>query len=102
MNNNYYPSGGFPSDINTPQPALTSIPSIDPTQYSQTLLRRNRGKKATFYLSFSDSVEWRDKVFSGTIEAVGPDFVLIKDGDKFYLLWSIYIDYAEFNETPVY
>lgn len=101
MNNNYYPNEILTNDFNMTQ-ALANISSINPTYYSQTVIRRNKGKNATFYLSFSDSVEWRDKVFTGIIEDAGPDFVLLKDNNKYYLLWSIYINYAEFNEKPVY
>ena len=51
-------------------------------------------------MSFSDSIEWRDKVFEGVLEAWGRDFFLIHDtrNDKRYMLWNIYINYLEFSE----
>ena len=64
------------------------------------LIRKNIGKKATFYASFSDSIQWRDSVFDGIIEDAGKDYVLIynRDNNKRFLLWNVYLDYIAFDE----
>ena len=55
-------------------------------------------------MSFADSIEWRDRIFEGTLEAVGREFLLISDrqNNKWYMLWSIYIDFLEFNDEVIF
>ena len=49
-------------------------------------------------MSFADSIEWRDKVFVGKVESAGRDYVLLRtDNNKQLLLWSIYINFIEFE-----
>ena len=68
--------------------------------YAENLLELNRGKLATIYMSYSDSVEWRDKKFTGIIEDAGRDYALLSDPKtgKWWLLWLVYINYVEFDE----
>ncbi len=72
--------------------------------YIENILRLNRGKLATFYFSFPDSVEWRDKTFTGIIEAAGRDHIIISDPNtgKWYLLLMIYLNYVDFDEKINY
>ena len=67
------------------------------------LLNINIGKKVKIYISFPDSIEWRDKVFEGVLESVGIDYVLINDATSTpTLLQKIYIYYIEFEDRINY
>ena len=72
--------------------------------YIENILRLNKGKLATFYMSFPDSVEWRDKTFTGIIEAAGRDHIIISDPKtgRWYLLLMIYLNYVDFDEKINY
>ncbi len=72
---------------------------IDNT-YAEELLNKNIGKHIKVYTSFSDSIEWKDKIFEGTLEAWGRDFFLINDkmNNKWYMVWALYTNFIEFNE----
>ena len=56
------------------------------------------------HASFSDSVEWRDRVFTGIIEHAGRDNLVINDKEngKNYLILMIYLDFVEFDEEITY
>lgn len=125
MNTNYYNNPSFPSEGNfgpvtmNPQTGITQN-SMQPKNnqsintgtnmfpieqsYIENILRLNRGKLATFYMSFPDSVEWRDKVFTGIIEAAGRDHIIISDPKtgQWYLLLMIYLNYVDFDEKINY
>jgi spore germination protein Q len=121
MNTNYYQNPTFPnqpmmnSQIPNQQigpPAVNYPQNIDQNQnilpieqsFIENILRMNRGKLATFYMSFSDSLEWRDKSFTGIIEQSGRDHIIISDPKtgKWYLLLLIYLDYVVFDEKINY
>lgn len=72
--------------------------------YIENILRLNKGKLATLYFSFPDSVEWRDKTFTGIIEAAGRDHVIVSDPNngRWYLLLMIYLNYVDFDEKINY
>ena len=72
--------------------------------YIENIIRLNRGKLATFYMSYSDSNEWRDRIYKGIIEAAGVDHIIISDprDGKRYILLNIYLDWVEFNEEINY
>ena len=87
----------------------TSIPNnkIDmplEQSYIENLLRLNKGKKVKVLMSFSDSVNHRDKVFEGIIRSAGRDHIVLEDteNNKWYMLLMIYLDYVEFNENIIY
>ena len=61
--------------------------------YVDEYLKSNIGKRIEAHVSFSDSIEWRDSTFKGTLESVGKDYIVINYDNKHYLVWSIYIDY---------
>ena len=72
--------------------------------YIENIVRLNRGKLGTFYMTYSDSNEWRDRVYKGVIEAAGIDHIIISDprDGKRYVLLNIYLDWIEFNEEINY
>ena len=72
--------------------------------YIENILRNNIGKKVRVHTSFSDSVEWRDRVFTGIIEHAGRDNLIIndKENNKSYLILMIYLDFVEFDEEITY
>lgn len=67
--------------------------------YIENILRLNKGKIATIYLTFPDNREWNAKVVTGVIEAAGRDHVVVSDPQtgKRYLLLMIYLDYVTFE-----
>lgn len=66
--------------------------------YVENYLRKNLGKNVELHVSFCDSIEWRDSIFTGILEDVGKDFTVIKRDDKKYVIWNIYIDYLVLND----
>lgn len=76
--------------------------NADP-QYAENLFTLNHGKTVTVYFSYPDSIEWRDKVFTGIIVAAGRDYLLLRNNQgQTVLLWLVYINYATFNEEISY
>ena len=61
--------------------------------YVDDYLKSNLGKQVEVHVSFSDSIEWRDSIFKGTLETLGKDYIVINSNNKRYVIWSIYIDY---------
>ncbi len=55
-------------------------------------------------MTFTDSTEWRDRIFSGIIEQAGRDHLILSDPSdgKWYLLQLIYLDYIKFDEPIKY
>lgn len=70
--------------------------------YAQGVLQNNIGMSGYFFVSFPDSVDWRDKIFYGTLADAGNDYILIynEDNNEYYLVWSIYLNYATFDRKP--
>ena len=52
----------------------------------------------------NDSLEYRDKVYRGIIQAAGKDHIVISDtrDGKRYILLLVYLDYVEFDEPINY
>ena len=103
--------------LTPPLPQQTQIPYQQPyapapfnpskrveESYIENIIRLNRGKLGTFYMTYSDSNEWRDRVYKGVIEAAGVDHIIISDprDGKRYILLNIYLDWVEFNEEINY
>ncbi|MBD1379722.1 spore coat protein GerQ [Metabacillus arenae] len=88
-----------------PSPAQ-DIPGMLPLQesYIENILRLNRGKVATVYMTFENNKEWNAKVFKGAIEAAGRDHIILSDPKtgKRYLLLMVYLDYITFDEEINY
>ena len=111
MNGNFYQNPTFPSN-EIEKPGYTSPPGnissmagdYNEQSYIENILRLNKGRKVNAYMSFSDSSEWKDKVFSGIIEQAGKDHLIIKDitNGNWYLIKILYLDYVEFMEPINY
>ena len=110
MNGSYYQTPVFINDINRDTENIESNFSSQSNQYNmeqsyiENILRNNIGKKVRVHTSFSDSVEWRDRVFTGIIEHAGRDNLIIndKENNKSYLILMIYLDFVEFDEEITY
>lgn len=92
---NFIPQGTNQSNINK---------ISGDVDYAENILELNVGKFARFFMSYSDSLEWRDKVFSGIIEAAGRDYAVVRDqnNNTRHLLWTVYLNYVEFLEPIIY
>ena len=105
MNGSYYQTPVFINDISrdTDSPE-NKIPFTMEQSYIENILRNNAGKKVKVHASFSDSVEWRDRIFEGIIEHAGRDNLVLRsiDGQTYYLILMIYIDFFEFEEEIIY
>ena len=79
-------------------------PTTQEESYIENILRLNKGKVATLYLTFANNREWNAKVVTGVIEAAGRDHVIVSDPKtgKRYLLLMIYLDYVTFDEEILY
>ena len=92
MNNNNYYNPVYPNGY-----VDNGSTTFDNEQsYIENIIRLNKGKIGRFYMTFPDSLEWRDRVFSGIIEQSGKDHIIISDPTtgKWYLLLLIYLDYV--------
>lgn len=109
MNNNYYnpnmsnitPDNNFAnyaSSIND----SNVLPQEE--SYVENILRQNKGKIASFYMTYTDSNEWRDRIFTGVVEQAARDHIVISDPKtgKWYLLLTIYLDFIVFDEEIDY
>lgn len=103
MNNGYYnPNNmGFEQVPNIPS-GNNDLPMEQ--SYVENILRLNKGKIASFYMSYPDSNEWRNKIFTGRVEQAARDHVVVFDpkNGKWYLLLSIYLNYIVFDEEINY
>ncbi|HLG26849.1 MAG TPA: spore coat protein GerQ [Paenisporosarcina sp.] len=72
--------------------------------YIENILRLNKGKLATVYLTFENNREWNAKVVKGIIEAAGRDHLIVSEPatGKRYLIPLIYLDYVTFDEEILY
>ncbi len=73
----------------------TNVPDTNSFQgnYVENYLRNNLGKKVEVHASFCDSIDWRDSIFTGILESIGKDYIVIMNNNKKYIIWSIYLDY---------
>lgn len=72
--------------------------------YVENILRLNRGKMATFYMTYENNSQWNAKIFKGIIEAAGRDHIIISDpatGMRFLLL-TLNLDYVTFDGPIAY
>ena len=104
MNGSFYKSSVFPDDYkrDTAYPTNTDLPMEQ--SYVENILRLNKGKIVTIYMSYQDSSTHRDMVYKGIIEQAGRDHIVLSDPSTgtWYLLLMIYLDYVEFDETINY
>ena len=113
MNGTYYQNPTFPGATGNMPEMNNYTSNIVPISdegnlpmeqsYIENILRLNKGKLAKVYISFPDSVNWKDKIFDGTIEQAGRDHIVMSLTDgKWVLIPMIYLDYVEFNEKIAY
>ncbi|MFC4619922.1 spore coat protein GerQ [Camelliibacillus cellulosilyticus] len=87
------------SPAQTAPPQGTQPLSAMQQSYIENILRMNREKVATVYMTFEHEGGAESKAFRGEIEAAGRDHVIINDnktGTR-YLLPLIYLDYVTFQ-----
>lgn len=72
--------------------------------YIENILRLNRGKVGTFYMTYENNSQWNAKVFKGVIEAAGRDHIIISDPmtNQRVLLLMLNLDYVTFDEPISY
>ena len=97
--NNMTGSTGAPGNVGSSSAELPMEQS-----YVENILRMNKGKVASFYMTFPDAGEWKDRIFTGIVEQAARDHFVISDPKtgKWYLLLSIYLDYIVFDEEINY
>ena len=97
-NSNMNNSSNNPMNI----PASNAI-NTNTGLYAQNILQKNIGMSGYFFVSFPDSVDWRDKIFYGVLTEAGDDYILIynEDNREYYLIWSIYLNYVTFDQKPI-
>ena len=120
-----FPQGGFPpvsSGGQMPPPGQFQQPSMNvggasslpgaqipgmlpiEASYVENILRLNKGKLVTAYLTFENNTERNNMVVKGIIEAAGRDHLILSDPQtgKRYLLLMVYLDYVTFDEEIEY
>ena len=114
MNNSYFNpnmvSSRIPNNVTGEYNTSNLVPDMPDAElpmeqsYVENILRRNKGKVASFYMTFPDSNEWRDKVFEGIIEEAGKDHLVMSDPKtgKWSLILLIYLNFVEFDEKINY
>jgi len=88
----------------TPQGSVipTNAPVFEQS-YVENILRLNRGKTGTFYMTYENNKEWNAKIFKGIVEAAGRDHIIISEpSGKRVILLTIYLDYITFDEAINY
>ena len=98
MNNNYnnpiYPT----KDINNINFSNNIRNELFEEEYIDTIIKKNIGKNAKFYITIPTSTNWQDKIFEGIIENVGKDHVLLLNpntNEKYIipLIYTAFITY---------
>ena len=84
----------------------SEVPGMLPIEqsYIENILRLNKGKLATVYMTFENNQDWNAKIFKGIIEAAGRDHIILSDPQTGmrYLLLMVYLDYVTFDEELNY
>lgn len=107
-----YQYSQIPGVTQQPTPSMNPQQMFDQQQgmlpleqsYIENILRLNRGKTATIYMTFENNAEWNAKVFRGIIEEAGRDHIVLADFEDqtHYLLLMVNLDYVEFDEPIEY
>ena len=92
------PLGGF-----TPDLGINPNQIYNEQSYIENILRLNKGKIATIYMSFEGS-QWGSKNCRGEIVEAGRDHIILHDiQNKInYLLLTVYLSYITFDDTIDY
>lgn len=109
MNGSFYQTPTFPgandATPTTPPGNISYDPTNDGEQsYIENILRLNKGQEVKAYVSYPDSIEWKDKIYDGIIEEAGRDHLILSDPKTghWYLIRMIYLNYVEFNDRIHY
>lgn len=97
------PSGGVPGGGPGAVSPPTGLPGMEQS-YIENILRLNKDREVTVYMTFEHGATGESKTFTGHIEAAGRDHVIINDtktGTR-YLLPLIYLDYVVFQGQVAY
>lgn len=72
--------------------------------YIENILRLNRGKQVSVYMTFENNQQWNAMIFNGRIEEAGRDHIILSDPETglYYLLLMVYLDYITFEEPIEY
>jgi spore germination protein Q len=103
-----FPPTGAQQAYQSPPPATAAaqVPGMLPIEesYIENILRLNKGKLVTVYLTFENNREWNAKAVKGIIEAAGRDHLIISDPQTGmrYLFPMVYLDYVTFDEEIEY
>ncbi|MBO8164400.1 MAG: spore coat protein GerQ [Brevibacillus sp.] len=83
---------------------IPGTPEFIEESYVENILRLNRGKMATIYMTFENNQEWNAQIFRGIIETAGRDHIIISDPEtgKRYILLMVNLDYITFDEPIEY
>ena len=90
---------GAQAQVPPGQPGVSQGMLPTEESYIENILRLNRGKPATVYMTFENNREWNAKIFKGIVEAAGRDHIIISDpktGLRF-ILPMVYLDYVTFE-----
>ena len=108
MNGTYYQNPTFPSATNTNNYTdnieTVGVPLTMEQSYIENILRLNKGKEVKAYVSYPDSLDWKDSIYNGIIEQAGRDHLIISNPEtgKWYLILMIYLNFVEFDEKINY
>ncbi|GAF64374.1 spore coat protein GerQ [Alkalihalobacillus trypoxylicola] len=80
----------------------TSLPLEQ--SFIENILRLNKGKIASFYMTFENNSEWNARVFRGRLEEAGRDHIIVSNPEngEYYLLLMVTLDYVVFDEPIEY
>ncbi len=97
------PGATSPANPATPQPSAPPLPAVQ-ASYIENILRLNKDKQVTVYMTFEHAGGSESKAFVGNIEAAGRDHLILKDNktNARYLLPLIYLDYVQFQGVVAY
>ncbi|MGG2063346.1 MULTISPECIES: spore coat protein GerQ [unclassified Bacillus (in: firmicutes)] len=113
----YQPSGGYmqpqpgqqmptQQTQQTAQAQLAASQGMLPLEqsYIENILRLNKGKPATFFMTYERGSTLGTQSYTGIIEAAGRDHIIVSEpkSGKRYLLLMIYLDYVEFPGEITY
>ncbi|WP_017725920.1 spore coat protein GerQ [Halalkalibacterium ligniniphilum] len=101
-----YPVPGFVQQQMAQQSMMPQMSGLMPLEqsYIENILRRNRGKRATVYMTFENNDRWNAMVFSGRVEEAGRDHIILSDPEtgQYYILLMVNLDYIVFDEPLEY
>ncbi|MDQ0257410.1 spore germination protein Q [Evansella vedderi] len=98
-----FPTPGFAQQQPAPPPPAEGQLPLEQS-FIENILRLNRGKVGTFYMTFENNERWNAKVFKGVVEAAGRDHIILSDPQtgKRFLLLMVNLDYVTFDEPLKY